>query len=59
VPLTSARAYVAAAERAGDRTRLMLIPGVGHFEIASPRAAVWPRIESAIRSLIDGKLPQP
>ena len=59
VPLPFARAYVEAAERAGDRARLMLIPGVGHFEIASPRAAIWPQVESAIRSLIDGKLPPP
>lgn len=59
VPLQFARAYVQAAERAGDRARLIVIPGVGHFEIASPRAAIWPKVESAIRSLIDGKLPPP
>jgi acetyl esterase/lipase len=59
VPLPLARAYVQAAERAGDRARMILIPGVGHFEIASPRAAIWPTVESAIRSLIDGKLPPP
>ena len=29
------------------------------LEIASPRAAIWPRVESAIRSLIDGTLPPP
>ena len=57
VPLSLARTYVQAAERTGDRVRLMVIPGVGHFEIASPRAAIWPGVESAIRSLIDGKLP--
>ena len=59
VPLPLARTYVQAAERTGDRVRLMVIPGVGHFEIASPRAAIWPKVESAIRSLIDGKLPPP
>ena len=57
VPLPLARSYVQAAERTGDRVRLIVIPGVGHFEIASPRAAIWPKVESAIRSLIDGKLP--
>lgn len=57
VPLPLARTYVQAAERAGDRVRLMVIPGPGHFEIASPRAAIWPTVESAIRSLIDRKLP--
>jgi acetyl esterase/lipase len=57
VPLQFAKAYVQAAERAGDRVRMILIPGVGHFEIASPRAATWPKVEFAIRSLINGKLP--
>jgi len=57
VPLPLARSYVQAAERTGDRVRLIVIPGVGHFEIASPRTAIWPKVESAIRSLIDGKLP--
>ena len=59
VPLQFAQAYVQAAERAGDRVRMLLIPGAGHFEIASPRAAIWPKVEFAIRSLIDGKLPPP
>jgi acetyl esterase/lipase len=59
VPLHFAQAYVQAAERAGDRVRMILIPGAGHFEIASPRAAVWPTVEMAIRSLLDGKLPPP
>ena len=59
VPRHFAQTYVQTAERAGDRVRMLLIPGAGHFEIASPRAAIWPKVESAIRSLIDGKLPPP
>lgn len=57
VPRPLAEAYTSAATQAGDRVRLIVIPGVGHFEIASPRAATWPRVESVIRSLIDGQLP--
>ena len=57
VALVALITLVQAAERAGDRVRMILIPGVGHFEIASPRAGIWPKVESAIRSLIDGKLP--
>jgi acetyl esterase/lipase len=57
VPLRFAQAYVAAATRAGDQVRLIQIPGVGHFEIASPRASPWPKVEAAIRSLLDGRLP--
>ena len=59
VPRQFAQAYVQAAARAGDRVRMILIPGAGHYEIASPRAAIWPTVELAIRSLIDGKLPPP
>ena len=57
VPLPLVDAYVKAATRAGDDVRRMLIPGAGHFEIASPLSFTWPQIKSAIRSLIDGKLP--
>ncbi|MDB6102823.1 MAG: hypothetical protein JWO52_2822, partial [Gammaproteobacteria bacterium] len=46
---SNADAYVQAAKRAGDRIRLILIPSVGHFEIASPRASPWSQVESAIR----------
>jgi acetyl esterase/lipase len=57
VPRTYAEAYARAAARAGDQIRLIIIPRVGHFEIASPRATTWPRVESVIRLLLDGKLP--
>lgn len=57
VPRPLAEAYVRAAAKAGDPVRLMVLPNAGHFEIASPRAATWARVEPAIRSLLDGKLP--
>lgn len=57
VPRPFAEAYVRAAAGAGDPVRLILIPGVGHFELASPQASPWPRVEAAIRSLLDGQLP--
>ncbi|KAB2966518.1 MAG: alpha/beta hydrolase [Thermoanaerobaculia bacterium] len=57
VPRQLAEAYARAAAKAGDPVRLIVIPRVGHFEIASPRASTWPRLESAIRGLLDGKLP--
>jgi acetyl esterase/lipase len=58
VPRAYAEAYVRAATQVGDRVRLIVIPRVGHFEIASPRATTWPQVESVIRSLLDGKLPR-
>ena len=57
VPRPLMEAYAQAAVRAGDRVRLVVIPRVGHFEIASPRASTWPVVGSAIRSLLDGRLP--
>jgi len=57
VPQPLVEAYAQAAARAGDRVRLIVIPGVGHFEIASPGASTWPRVKSVIRSLLDGQLP--
>jgi hypothetical protein len=36
---------------------LVVIPGAGHFEIASPLSSAWPRVESAIRSLLGARLP--
>ena len=57
VPLPFAQAYTRAAAQAGDSVRLVVIPGVGHFEIASPRTSTWPLVESSIRALLDGRLP--
>ena len=57
VPRPLAEDYVRAAERAGDRARLLVIPGAGHFELASPRTAAWPRVKVVIRSLLDGTPP--
>lgn len=58
LPRPIADAYVRAASRAGDQVRLIVIPQAGHFEIASPRASAWPQVSSAIKSLVDGRLPQ-
>lgn len=57
VPRPVAEAYAKAAAAAGDSLRLIVIPRVGHFEIASPRASPWPQVEAAIRALLDGRLP--
>jgi hypothetical protein len=57
VPVPFVDAYLKAATAAGDDVRRILIPGAGHFEIASPLSFTWPQIKSAIRSLLDGKLP--
>jgi len=57
VPLPLVDAYVQAATQAGDPVRRILIPGAGHFEIASPLSFTWPQVKAAIGQLLDGKLP--
>jgi acetyl esterase/lipase len=57
VPRPLVDAYVQAATEAGDQVRRILIPGAGHFEIASPLSFTWPQVKAAIQSLLDGKLP--
>jgi acetyl esterase/lipase len=58
VPRPLVEAYADAAARAGDSVRVVVVPRAGHFELASPRTAAWPLVETAIRSLLDGRLPQ-
>jgi acetyl esterase/lipase len=57
VPMPLMRAYADAARLAGDSVRVILVPGAGHFEIASPRSFAWPPVNRAIRALLDGHLP--
>ena len=59
VPRPLVEAYAQGAERAGDLVRLVVIPRVGHFELASPRSPAWPIVEAAIRSLLDDRSPGP
>jgi acetyl esterase/lipase len=52
VPASIGERYVQTAVHAGDPTRLVTFPGVGHFEIASPFSATWPTVENEIVSLL-------
>jgi acetyl esterase/lipase len=58
VPRRVAESYVRAANEAGDPARLIVMRDAGHFEIASPRAATWPRVSSVIGALLEGRLPE-
>ena len=59
VPQPLVEAYARAATTAGDSVRVIVLPQVGHFEIASPRTNAWKPVRSAIDALLDGRLPQP
>lgn len=53
LPRPIAERYVRAAATAGDDARLVVIPGAGHFELASPTSSAWPAVDAAIRDLLD------
>ena len=59
VPRPIVEAYITAAVQAGDSARMIFIPKAGHFEIASTNSFAWPKIEGAIQTILDGKLPPP
>jgi acetyl esterase/lipase len=52
VPQPLVEQYAAAATRAGDRARLILVPASGHFETASPFTTAWPVLRDAVRSVL-------
>lgn len=55
VPRPIAQTYVAKAKAAGDPASLLIVPGVGHFETASPATSAWAAVRSAILTLLDVK----
>lgn len=55
-PTWLAQDFLRQAENRGDAARLAVVPGVGHFELATPAAPAWPVVLGAIRSLLgDGE----
>jgi len=44
--------YAKAATAAGDSVDLVVVPGLGHFEVASPYSPAWPKVRDAISSLL-------
>jgi acetyl esterase/lipase len=56
LPLSIGEAYAAAARAAGDPVLLIVFPGLGHFETASPLSPCWPVVRSAVECLLENKL---
>lgn len=53
-----AEIYVAKATDLGDAVRLAVVPGIGHFELATTQSPSWPLLLDAIHALFEGRLPQ-
>jgi len=52
VPIGQARAYEAAAKRAGDRVAVEVVEGAGHFELVAPGSSAYPAVRDAVRSFV-------
>ena len=44
--------YVAAAEKSGDRVRLLTMDGAGHFDGINPQAPAWKTVMESVRALL-------
>jgi pimeloyl-ACP methyl ester carboxylesterase len=52
VPLIMSQQYAQKAARAGDRIRLIELPGADHFVIIDPASEAWAVINREIRALL-------
>ncbi len=55
LPLSVGEDYAKAATEVGDPALLVVFPGLGHFETASPYSPCWPVVRSAIECLVEKK----
>jgi acetyl esterase/lipase len=53
VPITQSRDFVDAAREAGDRVKLAVIPGMGHFELTDPGHESWKRTVEFLERHLD------
>jgi len=51
VPVEQSRRYAEAARAAGDPCELLVLPGVGHFEVIDPRTDAWARAAALVERL--------
>ena len=51
-PMWLGEEYTRAATAAGDSADLIIVPGLGHFEVASPYSPAWPKVRDAISALL-------
>lgn len=51
-PLWLAKRYAKAARRSGDSAQLVVVPNLGHFEVADPSSAAWSAVSEALGNLV-------
>ena len=52
VPISQSERYVAAAQRAGDDSRLIVIEGADHFALIDGSAVAWAICRQAVLELL-------
>jgi acetyl esterase/lipase len=52
VPLNQAESFEAAARKAGDDVRLMVLENAGHFEMIWPGTRAWETVERLVREIL-------
>lgn len=55
-PLWLAKRYQKAARRSGDSAQLVVVPNLGHFEVADPSSAAWSAVSEALGALVQTPL---
>jgi pimeloyl-ACP methyl ester carboxylesterase len=52
VPIGLSRRYATEARAAGDRAKLVELPGTGHFEVIDPLSPAWPAVTAALATVL-------
>jgi dipeptidyl aminopeptidase/acylaminoacyl peptidase len=52
VPVSQSEAYVEKAEKLGDRSTLVRLEGIGHYELIDPESEAWPTVADTVLSLL-------
>jgi hypothetical protein len=50
--MESVQYYCEAAEKSGDKVKLILLEEAGHFEVVMPTTFAWSEVQKAIKTLI-------
>jgi dipeptidyl aminopeptidase/acylaminoacyl peptidase len=53
VPVSQSEAFVERAGKLGDRSALVKLDGIGHYELIDPESEAWPAVARAVLSLLD------
>jgi len=53
VPLSQSETFAERAEKLGNRTTLIKLDGIGHYELIDPESEAWPPVVRAVLSLLD------